>query len=190
MNDVCFQVLFCFICLKCRESKQITSDLPFCSLDQRDEELPTLLHFAAKYGLRKLTAVLQDCPGALQAYSVMNKHGDYPNKLAEKSGFSDLRQLMDKFVVSRVKNALFPLSFVSVIFQHRVTHCSVCNSQDTAAMTKPKVEAEEPISMDKQADVYEMMLGASQDVAMISEDIYESMFAIDPECVEDLCKRI
>lgn len=57
-------------------------------------------------------------------------------------------------------------------------------------MTKPKAEAEEPISLDEQADVYEKMLGASQDVAMISEDIYESMFAIDPECVEDLCKTI
>ncbi|XP_068597595.1 phosphoinositide 3-kinase adapter protein 1 [Brachionichthys hirsutus] len=65
---------------------------------QRTEELPTLLHFAAKYGLKKLTAVLLRCPGALQAYSVMNKHGDYPNTLAEKSGFSDLRQFMDEFV--------------------------------------------------------------------------------------------
>lgn len=77
----------------------------FCTSDQRNEELPTLLHFAAKYGLTKLTTVLQQCPGALQAYSVMNKHGDYPNKLAEKSGFSDLRRLMDKFVVSVAKNA-------------------------------------------------------------------------------------
>lgn len=67
--------------------------------DQRDEELPTLLHFAAKYGLKKLTTVLLQCPGALQAYSVMNKHGDYPNTLAEKSGFSDLRQFMDEYVV-------------------------------------------------------------------------------------------
>lgn len=57
-------------------------------------------------------------------------------------------------------------------------------------MTKPRFEAEEPISVEEQADVYEMMAGASQDVAIISEDIYESMFAIDPECVEDLCKRI
>lgn len=76
----------------------------FCTSDQRNEELPTLLHFAAKYGLTKLTGVLQQCPGALQAYSVMNKHGDYPNKLAEKSGFSDLRRLMDEFVVSLAKN--------------------------------------------------------------------------------------
>lgn len=57
-------------------------------------------------------------------------------------------------------------------------------------MIMPKIEVEEPISMDEKADVYEMMSGASQDVAMISEDIYESMFAIDPECVEDLCKSI
>lgn len=68
--------------------------------DQREEELPTLLHFAARYGLKKLTTVLLQCPGALQAYSVMNKYGDYPNTLAEKSGFFDLRQFMDEFVVS------------------------------------------------------------------------------------------
>ncbi|XP_056616516.1 phosphoinositide 3-kinase adapter protein 1 isoform X1 [Triplophysa dalaica] len=64
----------------------------------RDMELPTLLHFSAKFGLKKLTSLLMRCPGALQAYSVMNKDGDYPNNLAEKSGFSDLRQFMDKYV--------------------------------------------------------------------------------------------
>lgn len=68
--------------------------------DQRSEEIPTLLHFAARYGLKKLTTVLLQCPGALQAYSVMNKHGDYPNTLAEKSGFFDLRQFMDEYIVS------------------------------------------------------------------------------------------
>ncbi|XP_061914675.1 phosphoinositide 3-kinase adapter protein 1 isoform X2 [Entelurus aequoreus] len=67
---------------------------------KRDEELPTLLHFAAKYGLKKLTSFLLQIPGALQAYSVMNKNGDYPNTLAEKSGFSDLRQFIDEFVTT------------------------------------------------------------------------------------------
>lgn len=79
--------------------------IAFCASDQRTEELPTLLHFAAKYGLKKLTTILLQCPGALQAYSVMNKNGDYPNTLAEKSGFSDLRQFMDEFVVSPVIKA-------------------------------------------------------------------------------------
>ena len=67
--------------------------------DQRDEELPTLLHFAAKYGLKNLTALLLTCPGALQAYSVANKHGHYPNTIAEKHGFRDLRQFIDEYVV-------------------------------------------------------------------------------------------
>ncbi|XP_004457034.2 phosphoinositide 3-kinase adapter protein 1 [Dasypus novemcinctus] len=66
--------------------------------NQRDEELPTLLHFAAKYGLKNLTALLLTCPGALQAYSVANKHGHYPNTIAERHGFRDLRQFIDEYV--------------------------------------------------------------------------------------------
>ncbi|KAH0504578.1 Phosphoinositide 3-kinase adapter protein 1 [Microtus ochrogaster] len=66
--------------------------------NQRDEELPTLLHFAAKYGLKNLTALLLTCPGALQAYSVANRHGHYPNTIAEKHGFRDLRQFIDEYV--------------------------------------------------------------------------------------------
>ncbi|KAH0624361.1 hypothetical protein JD844_031757 [Phrynosoma platyrhinos] len=69
-----------------------------CTPGQRDEELPTLLHFSAKYGLKNLTALLLTCPGALQAYSVANKHGFYPNNLAEKHGFKDLRQFIDEYV--------------------------------------------------------------------------------------------
>ncbi|KAM6442141.1 phosphoinositide 3-kinase adapter protein 1 isoform 1-T1 [Liasis olivaceus] len=65
---------------------------------QRDGELPTLLHFAAKYGLKNLTALLLTCPGALQAYSVANKYGHYPNNIAEKHGFKDLRQFIDEYV--------------------------------------------------------------------------------------------
>ncbi|XP_074855940.1 phosphoinositide 3-kinase adapter protein 1 isoform X2 [Carettochelys insculpta] len=66
--------------------------------NQRDEELPTLLHFAAKYGLKNLTALLLTCPGALQAYSVTNKYGHYPNNIAENHGFKDLRQFIDEYV--------------------------------------------------------------------------------------------
>ncbi|XP_029961830.1 phosphoinositide 3-kinase adapter protein 1 isoform X2 [Salarias fasciatus] len=135
--------------------KQIEEDN--MSSYQRTEELPTLLHFAAKYGLKKLTTTLLRCPGALQAYSVMNKHGDYPNTLAEKSGFTDLRQFMDEFV-------------------------------ETADMLKSHLE--DTINTDEGAEVYEFMSAASQDIIMkystASEDIYESMLGIDPECAEDL----
>ncbi|KAF7669946.1 hypothetical protein LDENG_00115140 [Lucifuga dentata] len=122
-----------------------------------NEELPTLLHFAAKYGLKKLSTNLLQCPGALQAYSVMNKYGDYPNTLAEKCGFSDLRQFMDNFV-------------------------------ETADMLKSHFE--DSINTDEDGEVYELMSTTSQDIMMkysgCTEDIYESMLGIDPECAEDL----
>ncbi|XP_044276106.1 phosphoinositide 3-kinase adapter protein 1 isoform X2 [Varanus komodoensis] len=93
-------------------TESLKKNLPACGLhlfginqleeedisSQRDEELPTLLHFAAKYGLKNLTALLLTCPGALQAYSVANRHGCYPNNLAEKHGFKDLRQFIDEYV--------------------------------------------------------------------------------------------
>ncbi|XP_076025411.1 phosphoinositide 3-kinase adapter protein 1 [Genypterus blacodes] len=124
---------------------------------ERDEELPTLLHFAAKYGLKKLTTILLQCPGAVQAYSVMNKHGDYPNTLAQKSGFSDLKLFMDRF-----------LAMADTVTPH----------------LKDGIETE-PCR-----DVYEDMLASSQDSRMnyedYTEEIYESMLEIDPECAEDL----
>ncbi|KAM9325005.1 phosphoinositide 3-kinase adapter protein 1 [Gastrophryne carolinensis] len=68
------------------------------SANQRDEELPTLLHFSAKYGLKNLTALLLTCPGALQAYSVQNKDGLFPNQIAEAYGYTDLRNFIDDYV--------------------------------------------------------------------------------------------
>ncbi|GLD56084.1 sorbin and SH3 domain-containing protein 1 isoform X1 [Lates japonicus] len=124
---------------------------------QRDEELPTLLHFAAKYGLKKLTTILLRCPGALQAYSVMNKYGDYPNTLAEKSGFSDLRQFIDEFV--------------------ETADMLKCHFEDTVN-TEEVAEVYELMSATSQ-DIMMKYSGCS-------EDIYESMLGIDPECAEDL----
>ncbi|KAK0149943.1 Phosphoinositide 3-kinase adapter protein 1 [Merluccius polli] len=113
---------------------------------QRNEDLPTLLHFAARHGLKNLTTALLHCPGALQAYSVMNKQGDYPNTLAERSGFTDLRQFMDTFVENQIQD------------------------EDSGG-------------------VYEIMVASSEDINTYpdhTEDIYESMLGINPECADDL----
>lgn len=125
---------------------------------QRNEELPTLLHFAAKYGLKKLTTALLQCPGALQAYSVMNKNGDYPNTLAEKSGFSDLRQFMDEFVET-----------ADMLKSHL---------EETVNNTEEDGEVYEMMSTSSQ-DIMMKYSGCS-------EDIYESMLGLDPDCAEDL----
>ncbi|KAM8859713.1 phosphoinositide 3-kinase adapter protein 1 isoform 2-T3 [Spinachia spinachia] len=124
---------------------------------QRKEELPTLLHFAAKYGLKKLTAVLLQCPGALQACSVMNKSGAYPNNLAEMSGFSDLRQFLDEF-----------LDTAAMLKSH------IADSLDK----DQRVEVYESMVPTSQ-DIMMKYSGGTQYV-------YESMLEIDPTCAEDL----
>ncbi len=54
-----------------------------------------------------------------------------------------------------------------------------------------KSHIEDSINLEESAEVYEMMSSTSQDIMMKysggSEDIYESMVGIDPECAEDLC---
>ncbi|XP_051503553.1 phosphoinositide 3-kinase adapter protein 1-like isoform X2 [Myxocyprinus asiaticus] len=127
----------------------------FCHLDHRDVELPTLLHFSAKYGFKKLTSLLMRCPGALQAYSVMNKDGDYPNKLAEKSNFSDLRQFMDEYVET-----------VDLVKAH------VEESQNT------------PGNEDVYEDMLTASHNFITDYGD-SEDIYECMMKLDPEMDDD-----
>ncbi|XP_066535383.1 phosphoinositide 3-kinase adapter protein 1 isoform X2 [Hoplias malabaricus] len=123
--------------------------------NQRKVELPTLLHFSAKYGLKKLTSKLLQCPGALQAYSVVNKNGDYPNTLAEKSGFSDLRQFMDNYVET-----------VDLVKSH--LEVSMENQEDT--------DIYETMANAPQDFVTKFT---------IQEDIYESMMKLNPELYEE-----
>ncbi|XP_066881046.1 phosphoinositide 3-kinase adapter protein 1 isoform X2 [Kogia breviceps] len=129
--------------------------------NKRDEELPTLLHFAAKYGLKNLTALLLTCPGALQAYSVANKHGHYPNTIAEKHGFRDLRQFIDEYVEtvdmlkSHIKEELMQGEEVDAVYES-MAHLS------TDLLMK--------CSLNPGCD----------------EELYESMAAFVPAATEDL----
>ncbi|XP_031434583.1 phosphoinositide 3-kinase adapter protein 1 isoform X2 [Clupea harengus] len=128
------------------------------SVSQRDRELPTLLHFAAKYGLKRLMIVLLQCPGALQAYSVANKHGEYPNNLAEKNGFSALRQFMDDYVeTADTTNTDVQDSPSEPLDESVYEH-----------MTKSPQEME----MDSlEGDIYESM----RELGECAEDLYEDM---------------
>ena len=55
-----------------------------------------------------------------------------------------------------------------------------------------KSHFEDNVNTEESADVYEFMSATSQDIMMkysgCSEDIYESMLEINPECADDLCK--
>uniref|UniRef100_A0A8C6TB46 DBB domain-containing protein n=1 Tax=Neogobius melanostomus TaxID=47308 RepID=A0A8C6TB46_9GOBI len=59
-----------------------------------DLEVPTLLHFAALHGLKGLSSVLLQCPGAAKAVQAANRHGDTPTEIAEKHGHTELHVLL------------------------------------------------------------------------------------------------
>ncbi|XP_059470509.1 phosphoinositide 3-kinase adapter protein 1 isoform X2 [Neocloeon triangulifer] len=50
------------------------------------EEYPTLLHFAAKFGLEKLVWQLMECPGGDVASEMRNCHDQTPTEIAELAG--------------------------------------------------------------------------------------------------------
>lgn len=68
-------------------------------------------------------------------------------------------------------------------------------SQETADLLQSHLE--DNLNLDNEAEIYEAeiyepMSNSSQDIMMkyssCTEDIYESMLGLDPECAEDLCK--
>ena len=63
-------------------------------------EVPTVLHFAAKYGLKTLCSILLGYPGAYQAMQTQNCDGDTPSSLAEKNGDESLKSFLENYLVS------------------------------------------------------------------------------------------
>uniref|UniRef100_A0A8D2P6U4 B cell scaffold protein with ankyrin repeats 1 n=1 Tax=Zosterops lateralis melanops TaxID=1220523 RepID=A0A8D2P6U4_ZOSLA len=61
------------------------------------EEFPTLLHCAARFGLKNLATFLLSCPEATRACKITNKYGDDPERIAEKHGHEELRKLIKEF---------------------------------------------------------------------------------------------
>ncbi|XP_025965330.2 B-cell scaffold protein with ankyrin repeats isoform X4 [Dromaius novaehollandiae] len=68
------------------------------------EELPTLLHCAAKFGLKNLAALLLRCPMATQACNITNKDGDNPAGIAGKHGHRELQKLIRDFLINAADN--------------------------------------------------------------------------------------
>ncbi|XP_039397831.1 B-cell scaffold protein with ankyrin repeats isoform X3 [Mauremys reevesii] len=68
------------------------------------EELPTLLHCAAKFGLKNLATLLLQCPKASQACRITNKHGDNPAHIAGKHGHNELQKIIQELSINTTDN--------------------------------------------------------------------------------------
>ncbi|XP_066488421.1 B-cell scaffold protein with ankyrin repeats [Tiliqua scincoides] len=82
------------------------SDYPEEVLDRNQqinshlEELPTLLHCAAKFGLKKLATLLLQHPEAIQACKITNKYGENPECIAEKHDHKEIVEIIKELSVN------------------------------------------------------------------------------------------
>ncbi|XP_045843140.1 B-cell scaffold protein with ankyrin repeats isoform X2 [Meles meles] len=66
------------------------------------EELPTLLHCAAKFGLKNLAIHLLQCSGATWASKVKNFAGSDPAHIAGRHGHKELKKIFEDFSIPEV----------------------------------------------------------------------------------------
>ncbi|XP_026554061.1 B-cell scaffold protein with ankyrin repeats isoform X2 [Pseudonaja textilis] len=72
--------------------------------DSQLEELPTLLHCAAKFGLKKLAVLLLQDPKAIQTCRIINKYGENPAHVAKKYGQKEIWKILKELPISEDKN--------------------------------------------------------------------------------------
>ncbi|OCT99939.1 B-cell scaffold protein with ankyrin repeats [Xenopus laevis] len=58
------------------------------------EEIPTLLHCAAKFGLKEVTLLLMECPGADRILNITNKYGEDPATIADRHGHGEIKEII------------------------------------------------------------------------------------------------
>ncbi|XP_066893004.1 B-cell scaffold protein with ankyrin repeats isoform X2 [Kogia breviceps] len=66
------------------------------------KELPTLLHCAAKFGLKNLAIHLLQCSGATWASKIKNLEGSDPAHIAERRGHKELKKILEDFSIQEV----------------------------------------------------------------------------------------
>lgn len=92
--------MFDFFLWSSRYDKNILILLPLILTDTHFKELPTLLHCAAKFGLKNLAIHLLQCSGATWASKVKNLEGSDPAHIAERHGHQELKKIFEDFSVS------------------------------------------------------------------------------------------
>ncbi|XP_045392596.1 B-cell scaffold protein with ankyrin repeats isoform X1 [Lemur catta] len=68
----------------------------------RFRELPTLLHCAAKFGLKNLATHLLQCSGATWASKIKNMEGSDPADIAERHGHEELKKIFEDFSIQEI----------------------------------------------------------------------------------------
>ncbi|KAM9501183.1 B-cell scaffold protein with ankyrin repeats-like isoform 2-T2 [Clarias gariepinus] len=130
------------------------------------EDIPTLLHFAAQYGLKDLTSVLLQCPGAQQAIRITDCSGHTPLVLAQKNGHSQLHVLLKESLAQSSHDDTNDDTSVYELMGSTVNR-RVADSRDqphTAGARDAKVQAEiddDPYTLEVNDEEYDSILASS-----------------------------
>ncbi|NXA30361.1 BANK1 protein, partial [Ibidorhyncha struthersii] len=136
------------------------------------EEFPTLLHCAARFGLKNLTTFLLNCPEATWACKITNKYGDDPASIAEKHGHRELRKLIKELSINAAEN---------------VTNCEEAEDDDTYMLMLGS-ETQPTMTKQKPGDQYGIVSGCQQEAEVEEEkkdDVEDSREETEPEDQEE-----
>ncbi|XP_039465381.1 B-cell scaffold protein with ankyrin repeats [Oreochromis aureus] len=61
-------------------------------------EVPSLLHFAARYGFRNVSSLLLQCPGAVRTLRTANRHGQTPVQIAKSHGHTEVHVILKEML--------------------------------------------------------------------------------------------
>lgn len=80
-------------------------------------DVPSLLHFAALYGLKGVSCLLLQCPGAERAMHTANRRGQTPTDVAKSHCHAELHVLLKETLVTPSSFGLSPPFLLCLIFR-------------------------------------------------------------------------
>ncbi|XP_039613904.1 B-cell scaffold protein with ankyrin repeats-like [Polypterus senegalus] len=132
------------------------------------EELPTLLHFAAKNGLRNLSTLLLQCPGAEIAIKMTNKNGESPVQLAEKNNHAQLKTVLEDMLIKLECTEDHVDESIYELMHSAPKHSKRINEKEPTDVKTPEedesdLQEEDPYTLvGKDDDVYDMILTSNK----------------------------
>ncbi|XP_060730319.1 B-cell scaffold protein with ankyrin repeats-like [Tachysurus vachellii] len=133
------------------------------------EDIPTLLHFAALYGLKDLASVLLQCPGAQEAMRSTNSSGHTPLMLAHANGHSQLQVLLQESLAKSSDDDTSVYEMMGSTVNLRVADSRDQPHTGGAGDAKAQVENDDddnPYTLEVNDEEYDTILNSSSTTVM------------------------
>ncbi|XP_039704816.1 B-cell scaffold protein with ankyrin repeats [Pteropus medius] len=152
------------------------------------KELPTLLHCAAKFGLKNFAIHLLQCSGATWASKMKNLEGSDPAHVAERHGHKELKKIFEDFSIQEIsgnseqendnkKNITSPATYFPTIQNPAFHHESAQTYRQSAEGAEVNETAEEEKETESGTEAEH---GLPEVDSGSSEDQYDDLYMFIP----------